>query len=92
MSALKEASSHLAKALDHHDNKRPGSARRSIKAAQECVNRAIKEAPQDAPDAIANPTGATGAQTSNGQQSHAITAESMATRLFAPSHTRGVRK
>jgi hypothetical protein len=82
MSALTEVSSHLAQAIDHHDAGRPGSARRSIKAAQACVARAIKEAPQDAPDPIANPTGAMGAQTSDGQQPRAITAEDLAKRFF----------
>jgi hypothetical protein len=90
-SALKEAASHLAKAIDHHDAGRPGSTRRCIKSAQDCVARAMKEAPTEAPDPIANPTGATGAQTSDGQQPRAVTAEDMATRLFGGA-ARGVRK
>jgi hypothetical protein len=68
MSALTEASSLLAQAVEHHDAGRPGSARRCIKNAQACVDRAIAEAPPEAHDPIANPTAATGAQTSNGQQ------------------------
>lgn len=82
MSALTEASSHLAQAIDHHDARRPGSARRSIKAAQACVDRAIAEAPTKAPDAIANPTGAQGAQTSNGPQPRNFSAEDLAKRFF----------
>jgi hypothetical protein len=65
---LADANAHLDTALEHQANDRHSAARRSIKDAQRCINRAIDEAGPADHDPIANPTAAAGAQTSNGQQ------------------------
>ncbi len=64
---LKEAAEHLDMALEHHAAGRYASVKRRIELARTCIERAIEAAPA-AHDPIANPTAATGAQTSNGQQ------------------------
>ena len=61
---LHDAVDHLDAALEHHEAGRRNSAKRRIELARACIERAISESHS----AIANPTAATGAQTSNGQQ------------------------
>lgn len=63
---LDDANEHLSKALEHHANGHHSSVKRRIELARACIQRAIDGA------AIANPTAAQGAQTSNGQQPRAF--------------------
>jgi hypothetical protein len=80
-SFLQTASQKIGEALDHQTQGNHGSAKKAMQSAAAAI-AAAKD-----PTAVA--TQLTGAQTSNGQQPRAITAEEMATRLFRPT---GVRK
>jgi hypothetical protein len=70
MSNLTDAKKQIAAALNHHDDGRYGAARRAVQAAGESIDRAIKAS--DGIDPIANPTGAMGAQASNGPQPRSL--------------------
>jgi hypothetical protein len=78
-SYLQTASQHLQQALEHQTQGNHAQATKSISSAK----AALEKASNTKPDPIANPTGAIGAQASNGQQPRAA-AEEMATRLFKP--------
>lgn len=68
---LEEANRHLDAAIQHHEDGSYHAARYRIGKAKNAVESALGEA-LSAPDATVNPTGATGAQTSNGQQPRAV--------------------
>lgn len=82
--ALEQVRDHLSAARDHLDEDRPMSARRRIGLARGIVDRELEAL------AAANPTGAMGAQTSDGQSPR--TAQEWAQRLFSPGRTDRARR
>ncbi|MHB1871749.1 MAG: hypothetical protein ACYCT1_12990 [Steroidobacteraceae bacterium] len=82
---LEEANRHLDAAIQHHDEGSHHAARYRIGQAKKSVTDALG-AELASPDAAANPTGAAGAQTSDGHAPRSV--EAIAARLFAPGRHR----
>ena len=82
---LEEAHRHLEAAIQHHEDGSFHAARYRIGKAQGEIEGALG-AELSSPDATTNPTGAQGAQTSDGHAPRS--AEEWARRLFSPERAR----